>query len=463
MESVTEKDKNVTSEADKPPPRSEEVKSAFLSEDKKSTPTQEDKEESSATEAETATDEQPDVEENDELNFSGEDIVLLTLPRGTNEASKVELESFPVDHFDDHPVAYLDGRQLFPYQQLAGPHTGFWNVVVVAPSGKGKTSYLKSLALLNNAVKPGRSILYISSKLDTSSFLSPTYKGPPESIAGEFEEGQVTVLRTNEPGNLEKINRLRDQLPAVLSTIFKDSIVLVDDLLETDPAFEALQSIRDTFILTGRQAHISVGYSAHLVSGYQNRDVRNEANTIVVRYEHGNFVPATVSYLENNLKLKRTQISRLRRLISEPVPGHDPPLRQGWVCISSAYNVVIAGSRVISLSYLMGDKDASEEKEGSGKEEERQDKRLPHTIISEDEDSKTDEENDPPPPKPGKRKKKEVERPVQESEPPKKRTHATILACSIPGCRYMTTERRNYNAHRRQKHPGEEMIEPSKY
>ena len=444
----------VTAEApgqDEKPEKTEEFTSPFLRSRNKPDDAETEKETLQEDDEEEEEDEEEDEEEEEAFIPKGK-LVFMTLDKDNRKAENVKLQGIPGEHFDKHPIAFLDGKVIYPYQQLPGPVTGFWNIVVAAPSGKGKTTYLRDLALLNLQLNPDRHIVFISSKQDTSSLLNAKYARDPDCVDGQLDPDpeKITILRTNEPGNVEKIGRFRKELAANIKSVYQNAIILIDDLEDSDEAYEDMCHIRNVFIKTGRQYGISVAHSCHLTSGYENSHMRNEAQAFVVNFEHGNFVPAAANFLYNKLQLNRSQMSKLRIMIKESVKGHDPPIGTGWVIICIPYNIVIAGSRIISLSHLMDD---DEPKNKKAKLEEEEEEEEDNAEEEEEEPMDDPVESDKGKPEENKQILRGRKIPPHErfaNKSPPKRKGNDVWVC--PDCQELCRGTGGYNLHRRRRH-----------
>ena len=421
-------------EAPAPPPPA----SAFLQEDKVS---DEGKKESEIRTDQKAPTENVEVKDEENPIFSDDKMVFITVPQETREADCAELISIDAGYFKDNKVAYVDGFSLYPYQQTAGPDNGFWNIVAMASSGKGKTSLLRDLVLINQALDPDRKVIFISSKLDTTSFTSQDYSRSSDCLRGEVKK---FVSLKSFPK--EAIEDFKNRLPQVIGTTCYKAIVIGDDILEGDPSYETLTRIRDIFSLTGRQYKISIGYAAHLVGGYENRDVRNEAGTIAMRFDNGGFTSSSIKYLENQLGLRRSEIAKLTQLMTDHVPGHDAPQARGWVYFMAGYNVVVCGSRIIrqhNLTEEFGESHANKRK-------------APVKVEPlEPELSKNDEPRDELP-DPIAMPERETDQPEMFGEAAIKRPRPTVYFCEEPNCGYITTARKNFANHlKKWKHRGD--------
>jgi hypothetical protein len=367
--------------------------------------------------------------------------------------------------FDERSTAFMNGYKIYPYQQTPGPVTGFWNIVVAAPSGKGKTTYLRDLALLNLHLNPDRKIIFISSKQDTSSFVDSNYARDPDCIKGELTldpddvdetTEKLIIVRNGLDGNLEQIKGMKANLPKNIQNRYKNAMVFVDDLEESDEAYEDLCDIRNIFIKMGRQYGISVAHACHLTAGHENRDMRNEGQAFVVNFEHGSFVPAAGNFLEHKIQLKRKQIGRLRHLIKDPVEGKDPPLKAGWAVVCINYNVVIAASRIISLGHIM-DEDRDKDKQPLSKKAKPNEEVSEESEVTEGEEEEEEEETaeepealDPPPPTLPEGKRKLFPHEQIHSKPRAKKNEVWIC----PECGELCRGTGGYNLHRRRRHKG---------
>jgi len=411
--------------------------------------------ESEEKEEEKKDDDKPeDEEEKDEEKISESEFVFLGLPKTANgKADLVELLVIESEIFNTKPVISVKGYSVYPYQTLPGKLNGFWNIVTVAPSGHGKTTLLRGLTLLSLAINPEREVLFISSKPDPAGFIDDKYPRSEVAIKGSFENATVTIL-----SDKDKIKSLAEKLPHIMKDYCQNMIVLIDDLLTSDPHYDDLCAIRDIFILTGRQYAISVGYAAHLVSGVNYQDVKNEAQTFAFVYSHRNFIGNTRRYLDTQLGFTAQQIRNLILLISIPINDEEPPIDRGWVFISPGYNLAIAGSRIISLSWL----DRTEELNRMYPQRPvHENVPLKRSIEEKDQETpaaaEATAEIKPKKLRPNKHKlfnKVENEEASPTTKRPEKSSSFTANLITCPDCRLMFESVKSYNRHQTSKHGG---------
>jgi energy-coupling factor transporter ATP-binding protein EcfA2 len=141
-------------------------------------------------------------------------------------------------------------------------------ILVSGKSGCGKTSFMKTYALIYQDLNPDNQIYYLSRKPDDPSLGKTTKRNGHLSKALNYK---TIVINDN---TVFKINYSH----------FKDCLILVDDAIFNEKEYtQYIDNFIKDILMLGRQSRISILVSKHILNnGHENQQLKNECDAFVM-------------------------------------------------------------------------------------------------------------------------------------------------------------------------------------